>query len=265
MREPAGIFFLVNQDIVGLLCPQAMTPDLHRAVVVVEFYVKEAVGVLAPHHGAVGFLDYVVEVGLGRPVAHASGKIFRALEIGTPGLQPVIRRMPRAAELEIFMALRKLVAVEHDLGVAAVARHAAEQFVLAALAEFAHIGIRTIRRGHAGIVFLDPPAHLRDQLFLQGRGVAEQALGVGIFRFEIGSDIAVEDGGIAQHFLPVLVLQPGIIIDDRDAMAGERMRPARRDRPGQGVFCLYRLRHCHKTPRSHQRIRPPPPCHIGSI
>src|SRR5258708_4776167 len=162
MREPAGIFFLVNQDIVGLLCPQAMTPDLHRAVVVVEFYVKEAVGVLAPHHGAVGFLDYVVEVGLGRPVAHASGKIFRALEIGTPGLQPEIRRMPRAAELEIFMALRKLVAVEHDLGVAPLTRNATEKSVLAALAEFTHIAIRTIRRAQARIAFPDPPPQLRD-------------------------------------------------------------------------------------------------------
>ena len=51
--------------------------------------------------------------------------------------------------------------------VAAVARHAAEQFVLAALAEFAQIGEGPIRRGHAGIVLLDPPAHFLDQRLLQ--------------------------------------------------------------------------------------------------
>ena len=53
------------------------------------------------------------------------------------------------------------------LDLAAIARGAAEHLMLAALAEFAQIGERTIRRGHAGIVLLDPPAHLRDQRLLQ--------------------------------------------------------------------------------------------------
>jgi hypothetical protein len=64
------------------------------------------------------------------------------------------------------------------LYVAAIARRAAEHFMLPALAEFSQIGKRAVRRRHAGIVLLDPPAHFRDQLLLQRRGVAEQALGV---------------------------------------------------------------------------------------
>ena len=75
------------------------------------------------------------------------------------------------------------------LRVAAVARRAAEHLVLAALAEFAEIGERAVRRRHAGIVLLDAPAHLRDQLLLQRRGVAEQALGVVVLGFEIVADI----------------------------------------------------------------------------
>ena len=42
--------------------------------------------------------------------------------------------MPRAAELEIFMVRRKLIAIEHDFDRAAVARNAAEHLVLTALA-----------------------------------------------------------------------------------------------------------------------------------
>ena len=116
MGEPAGILFLIDQHIVGLLGAEAMTPDLHRAVVVVELDVEEALAVGAPHHRAVGFLDEVVEVLAASPVAHANGEIFRALDVGAPGLEPVIRRMPRAAELEIFLLRCELVAVEHDLG-----------------------------------------------------------------------------------------------------------------------------------------------------
>ena len=230
MGEPAGILFLVDQNIVRLLGAEAMPPDLHRTVVIVELDVEEAFAVDAPHHAAVGLLDQVVVVLAGRPVAHPDREIFRALDVGAPGLEPVVGRMPRAAELEIFLVGGEFVAVEDDLGRAAVARHAAEQFMLAALAEFAEIGVGAIRRGHAGIVFLDPAAHLRDQGLLQAGGVAEQAIGVAVLGFEIFADIAIEDRGVAQHLLPVLVLQPGIIVRHGDAVGGEGMRPARRDR-----------------------------------
>ena len=206
MGKPAGIVLFINQNVVRLRCSQAMAPDLHWAVVVVEFYIEEAFAVGSPDHRAVGLLDDVVKVRGTFPVAHTNRKIFRALDVRAPGLKPVIRRMPRAAELEIFMVRRKLIAIEHDFDRAAVARNAAEHLVLTALAEFAQIGIGPIRRGHAGIVLLDPPAHFRNQGLLQAGSMAEQAFGIVVFRFEISADIGVQDRGIAQHFLPVLIL-----------------------------------------------------------
>src|SRR4249920_2150282 len=136
MREPAGIFLFIDQDVVGLPCPEAMAPDLHRAMIVVEFDVEERTRIDAPYHRAVGFLHAVVTVRTCRPVAHANGKILRALDVAAPGLKPVIRRMPGAAELEVVVLPRKLVAVENDFSLAAVARAAPEQFVLATLTEF---------------------------------------------------------------------------------------------------------------------------------
>lgn len=137
--------------------------------------------------------------------------------------------MPAAAELEIFMVLRQRVAVQHDMRLAAVARRAGEQLMLAAFAEFPEIGERAVRRRHAGIILLDPSAHLLDQLLLQAVGMAEQALGVAVLGFEIGPDIRIEDQGIAQHLLPFRILDPRIVVGHRDAVGGEGMRPARRN------------------------------------
>ena len=67
MGEPAGILFLIDQDIVRLRRAEPVTPDLHRAVVVVELDVEEALAVGAPHHAAVGLLDEVVTVRAGCP------------------------------------------------------------------------------------------------------------------------------------------------------------------------------------------------------
>ncbi len=244
MGEPAGIGFLVDQDIVGLRRAEAMVPDLHRPVVVVELDVEEAFGIRAPDHAAVALLHEIVVVAAAVPFAHPDREIFRALDVGAPGDEPVVGRMPAAAEPEIVVCLGELIAVEHDMALAAVPRHAAEQLVLSALAEFAEIGKRTVRRGHAGIVFLDPPAHLLDQCLLQESRVAEQAVGIGVLRFKILPDVGIKDLGVAQHLLPVLVLQPGIVVGHGNAVAGKGMRPARRDRGGlRGYFacCLGHL------------------------
>ena len=145
----------------------------------------------------------------------------------------MVRRVPAAAELEVFVAGGKRVAIEHDMRIAAVARHAAVHFMLSALAEFAQIRIGTVRRRHAGIVLLDPAAHFLDQLLLQVGGVAEQAFGVVILGFEVLADICIQDRRIAQHLLPVGVLQPGIVVDKGNTVRGEGMWTARRQWRGQ--------------------------------
>ena len=64
MGEPAGILLLIDQNVVRLRRAEAMPPDLHRAMVVVELDVEEALAVRAPHHRAVGLLDEIVKVAL---------------------------------------------------------------------------------------------------------------------------------------------------------------------------------------------------------
>ena len=153
--------------------------------------------------------------------------------------------MAGAAELEVGEAFGELVAVEQQLHIAAIARHPAKLFMLAAFAVFAKVGKGTIRRGHAGIVFLDAAAHFRNQLLLQSGGVAEQALGIGILRFEIFSDIWIQHRRVVQHLLPVGVLQPGVIVGYGDAVSVKGMWPARRHRRQS----LFLQRFCHGSPR----------------
>ncbi len=57
--------------------------------------------------------------------------------------------MARAAEVEVRQALGHGVAVEQDLDLAAVARHAADRFVLAAFTELPEIGERPVGLRHA--------------------------------------------------------------------------------------------------------------------
>src|SRR4051812_28761947 len=103
MGEPAGIGFFVHQRIVGLSGAEAMTPDLHRAMVVVELDIEEAVAVDAPDHAAVGLLDQVIAVGPVSPVADPDRKVFRTLGVGAPGMESMVGRMPARAEFEVVV------------------------------------------------------------------------------------------------------------------------------------------------------------------
>src|ERR1700756_2496396 len=140
VSEPAGIMLLINQAVLRLRCAQTVTPDLQGAMIVVELDIKEGARISAPDDSAVSFLDQIVQVLLRRPFANADRKIFRTIGVGAPGVKPVIGRMSGAAELEIIMTGSKGVAVEDGLDLAAVAGAASEHLMLAALAEFSHIG-----------------------------------------------------------------------------------------------------------------------------
>ena len=228
-REPAAVLFLVDEDVVALRRAQPMAVDLQRPVVLVEADIEEERRIAAPHDVAAGLLDDVGQVLAGLPASHADGEILRAAQVGAPGFEAMVRRMLRLAEIEILRRLGQRVAVEDDLGIAAVARRAADQLVLAALAIFPEIGERTVRLRHARIVLLDAPAHLGDQRLLQRLHRPEDRLGVAVLRLQVRPDVGIEQRRIAQHLLPVVVLQPGIVVRERDAMDRAPRRTSGRD------------------------------------
>jgi len=68
------------------------------------------------------------------------------------------------------------------VGLAAAARLAADQLMLAAVAISREIRKSAVGGRDARIVFLDAAAHLLDQPLLQGTGMTEQTLGVSVLR-----------------------------------------------------------------------------------
>jgi hypothetical protein len=137
--------------------------------------------------------------------------------------------MPSSAKLEVCRVFGERVAVEQGRALAAIAWRAAEQRVLAAFAIARQVSERPIRLGHAGIVLLDAPAHFRDQRLLQRLGRPEHRLGIAVLCLEIGPDVGIEHSGVTQHLLPLLVLEPGIVVRQLDAVKRALERTFARD------------------------------------
>ena len=155
---------------------------------------------------------------------------FRSLTLTTP----LAAQAPAPQDPHSDM-LGQRIAIEDGLHLAAVARRAADLLVLTALAELPEIGEWTIRRRHAGIVLLDPAAHLHDQNLLQVLRWRQQCLGVLVLGLEIGADVGIEKRRIAQNLLPLFILQPGIVVFDGDPVEGVRRGAPRQRRWRAGI------------------------------
>ena len=165
-----GVITLTSVDHVGLRRAQRVPVDFQWTMIAVDLDVEEERRVEAPDNATAGLRQHVGKVLTVVPAPHAEGKEFRPAQVGAPGFQPMIRRMPCAAELEVAGGLRQCIAVENDLDVTARPRRTADLLVLAALAKPPQIGERSVRHGHPGIVLLDASAHFRKQFLAQGRG-----------------------------------------------------------------------------------------------
>ena len=161
-------------------------------MVVVEARVEEAVVAGVPHAAATRIRDPVGQFLAAGDIAHAQREEFRTLVVEGPEQLVMVGRMVDAAETEVGLAFGFRVAVEHDLVGAAVARRAEVTRLLAAQPEGRAIGIGAILHRHGGIVLLDAPLHLGEQLAPQLGRVGHQRRLVGILGLEMGADRAVE-------------------------------------------------------------------------
>ena len=182
--------------------------------------IEEPRRVARPDDVGRGVDDAVGEVLPRGEIAHAKGQELRAELVGAPGELGVIGRMARRREAEEGLAGGERVAVDEDRLLAAVARPAAEDAVLAARAEPRIIGPGTVGLRRLAVVLLDPRPHFGDQGFLQVRGRGERRVGVGVLLFEQRPDVGGERGRVAQRLLPVLRPEPGIFVRPACAMGG---------------------------------------------
>jgi len=148
----------------------------------------------------------------------------------------MVGRMLGPAEVEEGVALCLLVPVEHDRLGAAVPGPAADEGMLAPLTVTGEIGEGAVRLGNGGIVLLDAAPHLGHKPGLEILGTGESGRGIGVLLLKAGADGRIERSRILEDLFPVLGLQPGIIVPNRNPMHLEDMRLGRNDRrSGQGA------------------------------
>src|SRR5690606_18684363 len=128
------------------------------------------------------------------------------------GEEGMVGAVASGADLIVGLAFREGVLVQQDLlAFVRAARAPRVDRMLGADFVAAVVFPRTVRRRNGGVVFLDPPLHLGEQLRLQRLGGGQHGLGVGVLGLQVLADVGSENLGIAKHLLPVFVLQPGVI------------------------------------------------------
>ncbi len=223
----ADVGLLEHQYVVGSRCADSVPIDRHRPMICVEPHVEDGGAVGSPHDRAASVGDGIVEVPASAHVANADGVEFRALVVDAVGEQTVVRAMRQRAHRPVGLALGLPVAVDQDRFGPAAAWTPADARILAAGDGRRIVVPRTVGGGHRAVVLLDPRLHFLEQGFLQGLGVGHGRFHVGVLGLEIGTDFAVEQRWIAHHLLPVGRPQPGVVVDERDAVMADAARPLR--------------------------------------
>ena len=181
--EPGGIRLGEDFRVLALIRPEPVQHHAERAVALVLLDIEEPGRIARPDDVGRGVDHAVGEVLPRGEIAHAKGQEFRAELVGAPGEFRMIGRMARRREAEEGLAGGERVAVDEDRLLAAVARPAAEDAVLAARAEPRIIGPGAVGLRRLAVVLLDPRPHFGDQGFLQVRGRGERRVGVGVLAF----------------------------------------------------------------------------------
>ncbi len=235
-HEEAGILLLIDQPVVFLPVAEDVVEDLRGAVVLVKRGVEEAPRIRRPDTAAAGVRKRVGAVLAGREVAHLQREIFRSLVVIAPDADGMVGRMVDAGEAEIVLAFGLLVAVEQDDAFAAVARLAEIARLLPAGDIGRAVGIGAILHGHGAVVLLDAAAHLGKQRLLQGLRIGHRRRHIGVLGLQMRADLRLQDRGILEHGLPVVVTKPGIVVGAGDAVARILLRVLGSNRGGGQVL-----------------------------
>ncbi|MNY21599.1 hypothetical protein D3C86_1551580 [compost metagenome] len=132
-------------------------------------------------------------------------------------------------DLRIGLALRQGVAVQQELrrrgldevlghglavdhpGPLALDPHVSR--VLLAGAVLSEILPSAVGGGDRAVVLLDAALHLLEHRRLQRQGRGHHGLAIGVLGGQVFLDVGLDQRGVAQHGLPVVVLHPLIVVD----------------------------------------------------
>ena len=233
--EHAVVVFLIDQG--GLAAAGRATEDLVRAAVVVPVGPEDPPAVRREGEIAGRRLDRVGQHLAGGQVLHIDLVHLGPLRVLGVGEQGVVGAVVGGADLGIGLAGREGVGVEQHLRIArAGAGLAHESGVLIPGLVLGEILPRPVGRRHRTVVFLDAPLHLLEHLGLQRQGRGHHRLAIGVLGGQMFLDVRLDQGRIAQHRLPVVVLHPLVVVDPDAAQLFDPHRDLLRDgRDGGGL------------------------------
>ena len=115
-------------------------------------------------------------------------------------------------DVEEGLVLGRSVGVQQHLLGAAAHGFAGVDGVLGSVRIAGVVDEGAVGGGDGAVVLLDPAAHLGKQLGLQVLGRGELGASVGVLRLEVGADVGTQNARVAHDLLPVLILQPGVVV-----------------------------------------------------
>ena len=211
--EHAGVFFLIDQNVLRLRRAEHMPEGFQRPVALILQRVEIALAIGGPGGASARVLQDIGRILSGRRIAHPELIELRAIAIEGPGGEPVIGRHGDAAKAEVFAVLAQSVAVEQQFlrslgatGFPQIAR------MLAAFHKGREIIIGTIGCGHRGIVFLQAALHFGKELVLQACRIGHHRLVIGVLALQKIADVLRQQGWVMHDLLPVAGLQPIIVV-----------------------------------------------------
>src|SRR5690606_2361233 len=191
-NEEAGISFSIDFLIVLWLSSDLVPHHLARAMIVVQDHVEEEAAVPAPGNRTVAVFQAIRKIMPGLQIPEADSTIFRPGLIESIGKQPMIGRVGDCTNVEECLALGQSISVEQKLLLARFASGpTAEEWMLPPLPKARVIAPGAIRIGHAGIIFLDPPAQLLDEHPAQFVTGLENLFRPAVFGFQISTNVSL--------------------------------------------------------------------------
>ena len=222
-QEHARVLLLVDHDIGA--AAGGPTQHLHRALVVVLQCPEEVAAVRREHEAVRRVLDGLAHELARGEVLHQQPVDAGTLVVFGVGEEPVVGRVRGRADLVEGLAARQRLDVEQHLRRAAPAWRTGVHGMLGALQVTGEVRVRAVGNRHRVVVVLDAALHLLVNDFLERQRVRHQAVVIGVFAQQVLADVGTQHGGVAKDLLPVVVLQPLVLVVARAAQLRDRCRP----------------------------------------
>ena len=212
-QEESPVRLVVDQDIVRDGTARGAAKHLGRPAVIVPPDPEQVRAVGRPDEVSSGALHRARQERSGGQIAHVDAVHLGALLVRGVGEERVIRTVVSQRDVKVRLALGLRVRVQQHLFWAAASGPPRVLGLLRAQLVPQVVLPRAVDRGHRAVVLLDAPFHLLEHLRLEGLRGGEHGAGVGVLFDQVCLGVGFDQCRIAQDFLPVVVLHPGVVVD----------------------------------------------------